>query len=83
MSGNKFVVNIGDEIEVTVLFEYEPAIEQTSTDPAWDATVLINEVLINGLHDKNIVSALNKKTINELEQWCWVCLEEEHSGGES
>lgn len=78
MSENKFVTNIGDEIAVTVLFEYEPAIEETETDPAWDAYVLLNEVLVDGLNNKNILSALNKKTIAELEGWCWVCLEEGH-----
>ena len=77
MKEQKFKTHIGDEVEVTVWFDYEPFQPQTRTDPEFMAQVTINAVLIDEDDDQDIADILKKDIIEHLKEKCFGYLEEQ------
>ena len=69
--------HIGDEIAVTVWFDYEPQQEQTYWEPGFCSEVEINSVLVEGNKDKDITEILNSETREHLRMQCFEYMEAE------
>jgi len=67
--------HIGDEIAVTVYFDYEPPQHQTYWEPGYCSEVEINAVLVDGAKDKDIAEILNNETREHLRMQCFVYME--------
>jgi hypothetical protein len=66
----KYNTQIGDEINVTVLFDYVPAQAETVLDDACDADLTINEILVDGDEGKDILEVLSDVQVEILSQDC-------------
>ncbi len=56
------------ELELDVEYDYSPSVEQTRTDPAWDAELTVTSVALGGF----LLDALLPKDINEqILTACW------------
>jgi len=64
------VTTIGDEIDVTVHFDYQPEEEETHNYPGCDSEVTINAVYVGGDEEKDIEDCLCPATIAMLEERC-------------
>ena len=62
----KLNTQIGDEINVTVLFDYVPAQAKTVLDDACDEDLTINEILVDGDESKDILEIVNDDTFEKL-----------------
>ena len=66
----KYQTQIGDEINVTVLFDYMPAQAKTALDDACDEDLTINEILVDGDESKDILEIFSDDALDKLEQEC-------------
>ena len=66
----KLNTQIGDEINVTVLFDYVPAQAKTVLDDACDEDLTINEILVDGDESKDILEIFSDDALDKLEQEC-------------
>lgn len=69
--------HIADEIAVTVWFDYEPAQEQTHSDPSFPSEVTINAVCVDGDERKDIEAVLTPGTLENLRLKCFEHMESE------
>jgi hypothetical protein len=70
MSELEYLTNLGDEVSVTVFFDYQEGQKETHTDPAFDPELTINAVCVNGEDDSDIQAVLSEKVIASLELEC-------------
>lgn len=77
MAEEEMKTHIGEDVPVTVLFDYSPPEEQTPDCPAWPAIIDINEVNING--EIEISDILSEKVTDELVMKCFEYLEKKYS----
>ena len=66
----KYQTQIGDEINVTVLFDYAPAQAKTVLDDACDEDLTINEILVDGDESKDILEIFSDDALDKLEMEC-------------
>ena len=64
------VTEIGEEVSVSVYFEYQPEEIETHNYPGCDAEVLISAVYVGGDEEKDIGDCLNEKTLDKLKEEC-------------
>jgi len=74
--------HIGDEIAVTVWFDYEPAQQQTHWDPAYTSEVTINAVCVDGDKERDIEAVLSCDTLQDLNFKCFEHMETEQESQE-
>lgn len=67
--------HIGDEIAVTVWFDYEPAQKQTQLDPSLASEVTINAVYVDGFIKYDIGEVLSPDTLEDLRLKCFEHME--------
>ncbi len=69
---------IGEDLEVMVHFDYEPAEKQTHDCPASESNVTINSVEVRRFpSDKDILECLNKEWLQILSERCLASIEEQ------
>lgn len=66
----KLDTHIGDEIAVTVYFDYTPAQLMTWYEPAIDAAVELNGIYVDDNEAKEIGEILCDSCLDDLEQRC-------------
>jgi len=66
---------IGDEIEVTVYFDYDPGQIQTYWQPGFKADVIINAVCVDDNQNKDIEDVLSHETLASLQITCFEHME--------
>jgi len=66
---------IGDEVEVTVYFDYDPGQIQTYTQPGFPADVIINAVCVDDNQNKDIEDVLSHETLASLHITCFEHME--------
>lgn len=69
--------HIGDEIAVTVWFDYEPAQEETYWEPDFASEVTINAVCVDNDDKKDIEAVLSHDTLENLRLKCFEHMESE------
>lgn len=69
--------HIGDEIAVTVWFDYEPAQIQTHWAPGFSSEVTINAICVDNDDRKDIEAVLNPDTVEILRLKCFEHMESE------
>jgi len=69
--------HIGDEIPVTVWFDYDPEQHQTYWEPGFCSEVCINAVCVDGNQDKEIETILIDETLESLRLKCFEHMETE------
>lgn len=74
---NNIQTVIGDEIEVTVYFDYEPEQQQTHWDPGFTSQIEINAVCVDGNEERNIAEVLSREILRHLELKCFEYMESE------
>ena len=62
---------IGDEIDVVVVYGVTPSQKQTMTDPAIEAEIEIESVLVGAIYGENILSVLSSEVTDDIEQKIW------------
>ena len=75
MSERKIETVIGDEVSVTVFFDYWPKEDKTLVNPGADSFVYINAVCVDGIESKDIQIVLNKNVIEALKIECFESIE--------
>jgi hypothetical protein len=71
---------IGDEIGVVVFYSVTPSQKQTMTDPAIEAEIELESVLVGGESEADIIGILSSEVLDDIEQRIWASLEEDHEG---
>lgn len=71
MSEHTLDTVLGDEIEVKVIFDFQPEEKQTWDYPGYPASVDIEAVLVNGREDSDIQAVLSDKVIDSLTMECF------------
>ena len=66
----KLNTQIGDEINVTVLFDYASAQVKTVLDDAQDEAITINEILVDGDDRKDILEIFSDDVLDKLGREC-------------
>ena len=66
----KLNTQIGDEINVTVLFDYVPEQAKTVLDDACDEDLTINEILVDGDDRKDILEIFSDDVLDKLGREC-------------
>jgi hypothetical protein len=67
MSEMFFNSYIGDEIDITVSFDYSAS----DPDTDWEESVTINSVLVDGDSGKDILSIINDEAMQKIESECY------------
>jgi len=75
MAEEEMKTMIGEDVPVTVLFDYSPPEEQTPDCPASAAEIHINEVDVKGV---NILDRLSEGITDELVMKCFEYLEKKY-----
>ena len=66
---------IGDEINISVMFDYQNHENTAYDDPGCDSEVTINAVLVAGRDDQDIKAILSDKVIDNLVIECFEFVE--------
>ena len=66
----KLNTQIGDEINVTVLFDYVPGQAETAFDDERDEDLTINGILVDGDESKDILQIIHAECTDLLEERC-------------
>lgn len=67
--------NLGDEIGVTVYFDYQPVEYQTHDDPGCDSEVTINSVCVDNDENKDILGIIKDSVLDSLRMECFEHME--------
>ncbi len=76
MSGHEIKTEIGEDVPVTVYFDYQPYESATLEYPGCDAEVTINAVEVDADPDYDILDCLSKGWIQTLSERCMESLNE-------
>ena len=72
---------IGDEIDVVVVYGVTPSQKQTMTDPAIEAEIELESVLVGWDKEADIIGVLSSDVIDDIEQKIWDSFKAEDEGG--
>lgn len=75
MSEQSIKTNLGDEIAVTVYFDYQPVERQTLEDPGCDSDVTINAVCVYGDEERDIQRIIKDSVLESLRMECFEHME--------
>ncbi len=75
MSEISIKTNLGDEIDVTVYFDYQPVERQTHDHPGCDSDVTINAVCVDNDEKKDIQIIIRDSVLESLRMECFEHME--------